>query len=125
GRADGGVRLYVNGQKLIDSFSKPPLPPVGYGATLALSGKISLQAGKTYGVQIDYRRISGFFNYFEEGGLLGIQASWASLQPPPNLAKYDAVVMCQGIGEEYEGEGRDREFQLPEFQETSRRRSGP
>jgi beta-glucosidase len=34
-RADGGVRLFVNGQKLIDSFNNPPVPPVGYGPTPA------------------------------------------------------------------------------------------
>jgi beta-glucosidase len=116
-RADGGVRLIVNGQTLIDTFNSPPLPPVGYGTTPALSGKISLQAGQTYSVIIEYRRVPGFFNYFEEGGLQGIQASWASLQAPPDLAKYGAVLFTGGIGEDYEGEGRDREFQLPEFQD--------
>ncbi|HEY0789535.1 MAG TPA: glycoside hydrolase family 3 C-terminal domain-containing protein [Chthoniobacterales bacterium] len=116
-RADGGLRLFVNGQKLIDTFNKPPLPPVGYGPTPALSGKINLQAGRTYAVVIEYRRVGGFFNFFEEGGLQGIQASWASLQAPPDLAKYDAVVVSGGLSEEYEGEGLDREFQLPEFQD--------
>lgn len=116
-RADGGVRLTVNGQILIDTFNNPPLPPVGYGTTPSLSGKISLQAGKTYGVVLEYRWVPGFDNYYEQGGLQGIQASWASLQAPPDLAKYDAVLFSGGIGEDYEGEGRDREFQLPEFQD--------
>jgi beta-glucosidase len=46
-----------------------------------------------------------------------VQASWASLQAPANLAGYDAVVVSGGLGEEYEGEGYDREFPLPEFQD--------
>ena len=115
-RADGGVRLFVNGQKLIDTLNKPPVPPVGYGPTPALAGRINLQAGKTYSVQIEYRRVF-FFNHFEQGGWQGVQASWASLQAPPNLAGYDAVVVTAGLGEEYEGEGYDREFTLPEFQD--------
>jgi beta-glucosidase len=115
-RADGGVRLFVNGQKLIDSFNNPPTPPVGYGPTPALSGKINLLAGQTYTVEIDYRRVF-FFNRFEQGGWQGVQASWASLQAPPNLAAYDAVVVSAGLSEEYEGEGYDREFPLPEFQD--------
>ena len=115
-RADGGVRLIVNGQKLIDSFNNPPVPPVGYGPTPALSGKINLQAGKTYTVEIDYRRVF-FFNHFQQGGWQGVEASWGSLQAPPNLAAYDAVVVSAGLGEEYEGEGYDREFPLPEFQD--------
>jgi beta-glucosidase len=115
-RADGGVRLFVNGQKLIDRFNNPPVPPVGYGPTPALSGKINLQVGQTYTVEIDYRRVF-FFNHFEQGGWQGVQASWASLQAPPNLAAYDAVFVSAGLGEEYEGEGYDREFPLPEFQD--------
>jgi len=116
-RADGGVRLTVNGQVLIDTFNNPPLPPVGYGTTPSLSGKISLQAGQAYPVMIEYRRVPGFFNYLEQGGLQGIQASWASLEAPSDLAKYGAVLFTGGIGEDYEGEGRDREFPLPEFQD--------
>ena len=116
-RADGGVRLIVNGQKLIDSFNNPPVPPVGYGPTPALSGKIrNLQAGKSYTVEIDYRRVF-FFNHFQQGGWQGVEASWGSLQAPLNLAAYDAVVVSAGLGEEYEGEGYDREFPLPEFQD--------
>jgi beta-glucosidase len=116
-RGDGGLRLIVNGQTLVDNFSSPTLPPVGYGPTVSYSGKITLQAGQTYSVEIDYRRVGGFFDTFEQGGLTGIQVSWASLQPPPNFNSYDAVVICAGINNEYEGEGEDRPFALPEFQD--------
>jgi beta-glucosidase len=116
-RGDGGLRVIVNGQTLIDNFNNPPRPPVGYGPTPAYSGKIALQAGHVYNVEIDYRRVGGFFNSFEQGGLTGIQVSWASLKAPPNFAKYDAVIIAAGINEAYEGEGYDRPFQLPEFQD--------
>jgi beta-glucosidase len=122
-RGDGGLRLIVNGQILFDNFNSPTLPPVGYGPTPAYSAKIALQAGQVYTVEIDYRRVSfalgggGFFDSFEQGGLTGVQASWASLEAPPNFAKYDAVVICAGISNEYEGEGEDRAFTLPEFQD--------
>jgi beta-glucosidase len=33
------------------------------------------------------------------------------------LAAYDAVFVSAWLGEEYEGEGYDREFPLPEFQD--------
>jgi len=122
-RGDGGLRIIVNGQTLFDNFNSPTLPPVGYGPTPAYSGKIALQAGQVYNVEIDYRRVSfalgdgGFFDSFEQGGLTGIQASWASLEAPPNFVKYDAVIICAGISNEYEGEGEDRPFTLPEFQD--------
>jgi len=116
-RGDGGLRLIVNGQTLVDNFASPTRPPVGYGPTVSYSGKITLQAGQTYSVEIDYRRVGGFFDTFEQGGLTGIQVSWASLQPPPNFNSYDAVVICAGISNEYEGEGEDRSFTLPEFQD--------
>ena len=122
-RGDGGLRIIVNGQTLFDHFNSPTLPPVGYGPTPAYSGKIALQAGQVYNVEIDYRRVSfalgdgGFFDSFEQGGLTGIHASWASLEAPPNFVKYDAVIICAGISNEYEGEGEDRPFTLPEFQD--------
>jgi beta-glucosidase len=116
-RGDGGLRLIVNGQTLVDNFFSPALPPVGYGPTVSFSGKIALQAGQVYSIEIDYRRVGGFFDSFEQGGLTGVQVSWASLQPPPNFNSYDAVVICAGINNEYEGEGQDRPFTLPEFQD--------
>jgi beta-glucosidase len=123
-RADGGVRVLVNGQILIDNFSSPPLPPVGYGPTPSFSAKFSATAGTAYNVELDYHRVPGFFGDAyggrlsggRNGGLLGVQLSWASLQAPPNFAKYSAVVVCVGTNNQYDGEGLDRAFDLPEFQ---------
>jgi beta-glucosidase len=121
--ADGGVRLIVNGQTLIDNFNSPPLPPLGFGPTVAFSAKFPAVAGNVYSVELDYHRVPGFFgSAFVKpgggvGGLLGVQLSWASLQPPSNFAKYNAVVVCVGTDNKYEGEGYDRPYQLPEFQD--------
>ena len=48
-------------------------------------------------------------------GLVGVQMSWASLVAPQDLAQYDAVLVAAGNSNEYEGEGFDHSFDLPEF----------
>ena len=62
-------------------------PLVGYGPTPAYSGTIALQAVRKHNVEVDYRRVGGFFDSFEQGGLTGLQVSWASLEAPPNFVK--------------------------------------
>jgi beta-glucosidase len=116
-RGDGGLRFIINGTAIFDNFSSPTTPPVGYGPTPAYSAKATLTAGKTYNIEIDYRRVGGFFDTFEQGGLTGIQVSYAALQPPSTIAGYNAVIIAAGISNEYEGEGEDRSFTLPEFQD--------
>ncbi|HYZ74483.1 MAG TPA: glycoside hydrolase family 3 C-terminal domain-containing protein [Chthoniobacterales bacterium] len=116
-RGDGGLRFILNGTAIFDNFNTPTTPPVGYGPTPAYSAKATLTAGKVYTVEIDYRRVGGFFDTFEEGGLTGIQVSYASLKPPSTIAGYNAVIIAAGISSEYEGEGEDRSFTLPEFQD--------
>src|SRR5258708_5153037 len=116
-RGDGGLRFIVNGTPIFDNFNSPTTPPVGYGPTPAYSAKMTLTAGQTYTIEIDYRRVGGFFDTFEEGGLTGIQASYAALTPPSTIAGYNAVIIAAGISNEYEGEGEDRSFTLPEFQD--------
>ncbi|MBV8588272.1 MAG: glycoside hydrolase family 3 C-terminal domain-containing protein, partial [Verrucomicrobia bacterium] len=116
-RGDGGLRLTVNGQVIFDNFNSPTRPPVGYGPTPSYSAKITLKGGQAYSVELDYRRVGGFFDTFEQGGLTGVQASYAALQPPPDINRYNAVIIAAGINNEYEGEGEDRPFQLPEFQD--------
>ena len=116
-RGDGGLRFIVNGTAIFDNFNSPTTPPVGYGPTPAYSAKMALTAGQTYTIEIDYRRAGGFDDSFEQGGLTGIQASYAALTPPSTLAGYNAVIIAAGISNEYEGEGEDRSFTLPEFQD--------
>jgi beta-glucosidase len=112
-RADGGIRLIVNGVTLIDNVGKVVVNRSIQDA-VPVFAKIQLQAGQAYDVELDYERVLNFVDVF--GGLTGVQFSWASLQPPPNFAHYDAVIMCEGVSNEYEGEGQDRSFELPEFQ---------
>jgi beta-glucosidase len=108
-RADGGVRLYVNSQLLIDTFLSP-MPPPFYGTTIPTFAKIYLQAGQAYDVRLEYRRTSGFPD--NSGALNGVQFSWTPLVVPPDLSTYDAIVMCQGIDNEYDGEGIDLAFKF-------------
>jgi beta-glucosidase len=127
-RADGGVRLYVESNLVINTFRRPTRPPV-YGTTIPHCAKMYLEAGRGYDVRLEYRRTSGFTG--DSGALEGVQFSWAPLVPPPDISSYDAVVMCQGLDSDYEGEGLDRAFtfeddgfagldrafKLPEFQD--------
>jgi beta-glucosidase len=108
-RADGGIRLYVNSQLLVDTFLSP-MPPPFYGTTIPSFAKIYLQAGQAYDVRLEYRRTTGFPG--NSGALQGVQFSWAPLVVPPELSTYDAVVMCQGIDNEYDGEGIDLAFKF-------------
>ncbi|QQE08880.1 glycoside hydrolase family 3 C-terminal domain-containing protein [Cupriavidus sp. ISTL7] len=114
-RADGAVRLYVNGQLIMDNGEGTPLPNNVIPPTVPLSARMHLQAGQTYTVQFDYSRRPGYIPVF--GGFLGAQLSWASLQAPADLRNYDAVVVAAGNSAEYEGEGFDHPFTLPEFQD--------
>ena len=61
-------------------------------------------------MKLEYHRTSGF--YGNSGALEGVQFSWTPLVVPPILASYDAVVMCQGIDNEYDGEGMDLAFKF-------------
>jgi beta-glucosidase len=106
----GVVRLYVDGQLIIDNFSAP------YAPSVPVSGKVHLQTGVAYDVRLEFKTLA--FAYVSFGGWSGIQFSWASLQPPPELAGYNAAVLALGTNQQYEAEGRDRaSFQLPEFQD--------
>ena len=112
----GNVRLFVNNQKILDSFSPvgtPDTPLSGAAPFVPISGKSNLQAGKSYAIRLEAVNLgrSVLFN------ANGLQMSWASLQPPANLAGYDAVVVAVGGNEQYDGEQHDRSFRLPEFQD--------
>jgi beta-glucosidase len=113
----GNVRVYVNNQLIIDDFTPvatadapisavPPIVPI--------SGKITLQAGVAYDIRIEAENLGGG-GFFSAGGL---QVSWAPLQPPATLAGYNAVVLAVGANDQYESEGHDRSFRLPEQQDT-------
>ncbi len=113
-RADGAYKLWVDGQVVID-FDGTPLSGDVIDPVSHFGKTVKLKAGTFHTVKMEYRRLSGA--YFPVlGGINGIQMSWASLGAPDDLSKYDAVVVAVGMNEEYEGEGFDRSFDLPEFQ---------
>lgn len=114
-RANGAVRLYINGQLVMSNGEGNPLPGNVIPPTIPISTRVVLQAGQSYNIQFDYSARPGYIAVF--GGFLGAQLSWASLQAPPNLGNFDAVVVAAGNSEEYEGEGFDHPFTLPEFQD--------
>jgi beta-glucosidase len=113
----GNVRVYVNNQLIIDDFSPIATPDTPISAAppiVPASGKILLQAGVAYDIRIEAKNLGGG-GFFSTGGL---QVSWAPLQPLPTLAGYSAVILAVGTNEQYESEGHDRSFRLPEQQDT-------
>ncbi|WP_166650929.1 glycoside hydrolase family 3 protein [Pseudomonas sp. LP_7_YM] len=113
-RADGPYTLWVNDQLVVQSDGVPYSPDVVNAMTT--SGKTqALVAGKPYTVKLEYRRSASNFTP-ALGGLAGVQMSWASLRPPKDLAKYDAVVIATGSNYEHEGEGSDHGLELPDQQ---------
>lgn len=113
-RADGAVRLWVNGVKVIDNGDGNPLPTNSIPPTIPVSAKVKLEAGKAYDIKLEYSRRAGYISTM--GGWVGVQMAWASLAAPQDLSKYDAVVVAVGNNNEYEGEGFDHSFDLPEYQ---------
>jgi beta-glucosidase len=113
-RADGAIRLTVNGTEIINNGTGDPLPNNSIPPTIPESAKVNLQAGQSYDVTLEYIRRPGYIGVF--GGFTGVQMSWASLAAPADLGSYDAVVVAVGNTAEYEGEGWDHPWELPEFQ---------
>lgn len=114
-RGDGAVKLWVNNRLIVDQDGSPLSTDLA--DAISQSGRtVSLQAGELYDVQLEFSRVSSFY-IPAQGGLWGLQMSWASLVPPADLGDYDAVVVAAGINNEYEGEASDHGYGLPEFQD--------
>lgn len=114
-RADGAVQILVNGVEIANNGDGLPIV-AGIPPTIPLTGRITLAAGAPATVQLRYARKPGYGTSL--GAFSGVQLSWAALQPTPQLGGYDAVVIAAGLGAEYEGEGFDRPFEMPEDQAT-------
>lgn len=117
----GNVQLFVNGQKILDSFSivgTPETPASAAPPFVPISGKITLQAGVPATVELRAKNLgtARLFN-LPFTSVTGLQFSWAPLQPPANLADFDAVVLAVGGNEQYDAEAHDRSFRLAEFQD--------
>lgn len=113
-RADGAYKVWVDGKLVVD-FDGLALSGDVVNAPSRFGKTGKLKAGKYYSVKMEYRR-NGTFFFPVLGSIQGIQMSWASLAAPADLSKYDAVVVAVGVNAEYEGEGFDRPFDLPEYQ---------
>ena len=112
-RADGAYKLWID-DKLIIDFDGTPLSGDVIDAVSHFGKTVKLKAGQFYNVKMEFQRLNaGYFPVL--GGINGIQMSWASLAAP-DLSQYDAVVVGVGMNAEYEGEGFDRSFDLPEYQ---------
>ncbi|WP_226507516.1 glycoside hydrolase family 3 C-terminal domain-containing protein [Pseudomonas sp. MWU16-30317] len=113
-RGDGAYKLWVNDELVLDQDGARLTSLIVN--TPAHSGKsMRLQAGKSYKIKFEFRRLNNEA-YALLGGINGVQLSWASLKPPTDLAKYDAVVVSAGFNYEYDGEGLDHSYDLPEYQ---------
>ena len=117
----GNVQLFVNGEKILDSFTivgTPETPASASAPFVPISGKINLKAGVSYEIELRAKNIgtTRLFN-LPFTSVSGLRMSWAPLQPSEALRNYDAVVLALGGNEEYDGEAHDRSFRLPEFQD--------
>lgn len=85
---------------------------------MPLSGKIKLEPGVEATIELKAKNL-GTIRLFNLPlvSVTGLRDSWVPLQPPANLADYDAVVLAVGGNEEYDAEAHDRSFRLPEFQD--------
>ncbi len=115
-RADGPYKLWVDGKLVLESDGQPYSQDV-VNALVTSAKTQRLKAGESYDVKLEYRRLQGNFTP-ALGGLAGVQMSWASLNPPADLATYDAVVVAVGRNHENEGEAYDHGYELPD-QENS------
>jgi beta-glucosidase len=110
------VRLYVNGNLLVDQWNVH----VGFlGLSGGISQEFTFQGGQPVSVVVEFKgtgTVGIQSRYFVGVGDLGL--AWTSLEAPPNLSTYDAVVILAGFNELYEGEGSDRSYTLPEGQDT-------
>lgn len=95
-----GIRLSINGEILIDKW-------VDIRGSHIEEVKIDLKAGEVYDIQLDY---------YHNGHISEIKLGWVIpdtdlIKEAVDLAsKSDLAIVCIGLSDHFEGEGRDREF---------------
>lgn len=104
--ADDGVRLYVDGELVIDDWHD-------HAETLDTVTR-HLTAGKAYKIKLEYYESVGSATV-----QFGIAAGTQGLSEDAKrlLAGADAVVLCMGFDPNTETEGADRTFRLPSGQD--------
>ncbi len=100
-RSDDGMRVFLNGELIIDDWADH--------APRTVAATRRLEAGKTYALRVDYHNSSG---------AAVAQLAWASLAVPEAVSSYDAAIVGVGFDDGTEGEGADRTFALPNLQDV-------
>ena len=100
-RSDDGIRVFLNGELIIDDWRDH--------APRTVTAIRSLEAGKTYSFRIDYHN--------HGGGSALAQFGWASFAVPDTIRDYDLAIIGAGFDDGTEGEGTDRTFALPDLQD--------
>jgi beta-glucosidase len=100
-RSDDGIRVFLNGELIIDDWQDH--------APRTVTAIRPLEAGKTYSLRIDYHN--------HGGGSALAQLGWASFAVPDTIHDYDVVIIGAGFDDGTEGEGTDRTFALPNLQD--------
>lgn len=103
-RTDDGVRIDVDGKRIIDHWHER-------GATTD-AVPIQLTGGQDHAIKIEYFQAAG--DAVARVGLL--PQNGQIREAVRGLEDADAVVMCIGFNPSLEGEGQDRPFELPAFQ---------
>jgi beta-glucosidase len=99
-RSDDGIRVFLNGELIIDDWQDH--------APRTVTAIRPLEAGKTYSLRIDYHN---------HGGSALARFAWASFAVPDAVRDYDVAIIGAGFDDGTEGEGADRTFALPDLQD--------
>jgi beta-glucosidase len=105
-KTDDGVRVSVDGKRVIDSWGDR-------GATMD-TATVKLEANRDYRVVVEYYQAAG-----DASAQFGINPTgWVMDRDltPEIVRGADAVVVATGLNPNVEGEGFDRPFELPEGQ---------
>jgi beta-glucosidase len=100
-RADDGIRVFLNGELILDDWQDH--------APRTVTAIHPLEAGKTYSLRVDYHN--------HGGGSALAQFAWASFAVPDTIRDYDVAIIGAGFDDGTEGEGTDRTFALPNLQD--------
>jgi beta-glucosidase len=80
--------------------------------------KVHLHAGQPLSVRVEFKWPgTAIYGDPNRVPITSAGLGWATLEPPANLATYDAVVITAGFDNTYETEGVDRPYELPEYQD--------
>jgi beta-glucosidase len=130
-QVSSNARLYLGGQKIFDDWTQTADPSDFSNLKLyptILAREVRLQVGQHLAVRVEYK-VPGALLYFVSAigaPRTDVGLGWATLEPPANLATYDAVVIAAGFDQYYEGENADRaavtlfnpgSYDLPELQD--------